>query len=115
MFNEAFWFMYAIGVVGYLKTLCTIVAALCGLVGVISLIMCTEEDDKDKVSRFLRFARIWAATCVAALLIAISIPTATSLYAGAGQYVAQASELDQTLLSLKDLLDQKIEELSESE
>ena len=47
MFNEAFWFMYAVGVVGYLKVLFSIIAGLCGLVGTIALILCTENDDKD--------------------------------------------------------------------
>ena len=45
--------------------------------------------------------------------LAFFAPSENAMYAGAGQYVAEATELDDTLIGLKDIIDQKIEELGE--
>ena len=110
MINEAFWFFYMVGIVDGLSAVFIVGAILSACVTIYSL-LCASIDGYDMTKVFK-----WCVPGVVLLtLLAIAVPPKEALYAGAGQYIAEAGELDQTLLGLKDLLDQKIAELSESE
>jgi len=106
MFNEAFWFFYWVGVVGYLTTFFSILGAVSGIVAI--FVGSTWVFDREKR------AKPWfiSLSIVGVLFISLAIltPTTTAMYAGAGQHVAQMTEVDETLLRLKELVDAKIEE-----
>lgn len=113
MINEAFWFFYWVDVCGVAKDL-----FFFGGIG-IAVLLCVplgfiyedaHEEEKKQVAKFTKKA---AAILSCAILIGILIPPKQAFYAGAAQYVGEATEIDQMLLNLKTLLDQKIEELQE--
>ncbi len=115
MINEAFWFFYLVAIANSLENLFGIV----GIVGIVVALFAVgighappKESWVDSLTQKLRWILPVFAVCV---LVSVLMPPKEAFYAGAGQYVVEASETDQTLLNLKGLLDKKIEELSESE
>jgi len=106
MFNEAFWFFYMVEVVTRIATISVIiVAAIIIIGGIFSMVWLCEENDPNIIKRFWK---ICGPILVAAIVIAMFTPPKEALYAGAGQYAIEATETDQTLLKLKELVDQKI-------
>ena len=112
MFNEAFWFFYWVGLAGSLTEVFIGLAILTGFSSLFIAGMAFIED-AEWAKRAL--PRVVVPIFFGSLFMAVIIPSETALYAGAGQYVAEAGEIDETIISLKKLLDQKIAELSESE
>lgn len=111
MFNEAFWFFYWINVVGNISFFLGAIAILSLLALTLSVgFIFIEEDAKAK-----KLAKILVAVFLLCGLGSSLMPPEDAFYAGATQYVAEAVELDDTLVSLKNLVDEKIEELSSAE
>ena len=108
MFNEAFWFFYWVAVVSVATELFAIFG---GLTTVASLIFNYGYRVEDEES-WGRAAKVLPIIATVFILTAIFLPSERALYAGAGQYIAESTEIDETLLSLKDILDDKIAELS---
>lgn len=122
MINEAFWFFYLVGLIDKLDNLLLISIITGTLSGLfVVLYFAIEREDcyggkdgeklKAQIATAQRIAKIWVIAVLSIALITFFVPTKESLYAGAGQYVTEATELDQTMLQLKDILDEKIEEL----
>ena len=109
MFNEAFWFMYWVSVADSISTIFGIVGAILVIASIFACGCWLCDDDENAKRPTIVFGAI------AGLLISISIatPPTAAFYAGAGQYIAESAELDDTLINLKVLLDAKIEELTE--
>lgn len=109
MFNEAFWFFYWVEICKGLKFL----LFFCGGLGtIISLIVgAVSYEDDPRISKFLLSRMLPLGVLV--ILLGVAVPPPSAFYAGAGQYVTEYTELDTTLLKLKEVVDQKIEELSE--
>ncbi len=112
MFNEAFWFFYWVGVVGD-------ISAALGAIFVITLIAAgfwafigaMQVDCNDmKPETYKKGLKLFVLVACVCFAIDIVVPNENALYAGAGQYVAESTEIDDTLLKLKDLIDKKIEE-----
>lgn len=112
MFNEAFWFFYLVDLVGGLTALAIVIAGFAGIVTFVMLLISALEESWDIWNQW-RFTLI--ISFISAILFAILIPSETTLYVGAGQYVVEATEIDDTLLLLKEAIDQRIEELVETE
>lgn len=110
MLNNAFWFFYWVDALAAFTVLSGVITGVSGFLIVIFGVGAMIESD----AKILRFAwRALPVFCVATLLV-IFIPSRTAMYAGAGQYVAEVTEVDDTLLQLKELIDQRIaEELEE--
>jgi len=106
MFNEAFWFFYWVGVVEYITVFFTAVSCVFGFIGFAGLVGWLADG-----MRGYKWPSIilLSVACVLVLSV-IFIPTTAALYAGAGQYVGESVEVDETLLRLKELVDAKIEE-----
>ena len=109
MFNETFWFFYWINVAGNIVGFAVAITAVMVLAGVVCLFIGECEDDKQ--------VRRWTwqrclPVAVSAFLIATFIPPAESFYGGATQYLGTTTELDETLINLKGLVDQKILDLT---
>ena len=108
MFNEAFWFFYLVGMVeefdftvGFVCLVTLLGSVFTGLYGFV-------EDDK----KAIKIARRLLIVFLSAASIAILVPSKESLYAGAAQYVGEATEVDETLIRLKGLLDEKLNGLA---
>lgn len=115
MFNEAFWFFYAVGLVTSFSAyvfLYTVVGIL-GFLG--AGVFLSEQDYDTREREWPKFAKTFKKFFIsvfALMLITFFIPNENALYAGAGQYVAESAEIDETLMKLKDAIDLKIEELT---
>lgn len=107
MFNEAFWFFYWVSVVTTLSVIFSVTAAL-GIFFGAFLKGCYHFDNEESALKPSNWLLTIGAIC---LIGSIFIPPEEALYAGAGQYVIEATETDETLLRLKDIIDEKIEEL----
>ena len=107
MFGEAFWFMYLVGLVGSVASTAVAIAIAGSVVTMLVFVIAAVEES----TKLLRVAkrRLLPIVLVAAI-IAVFIPQPVALYAGAGQYVVESTELDDTLLNLKKLIDDKIKE-----
>ena len=113
MFNEAFWFFYAISVVEDLAILFTILSAG-SIMGIIASFIAAGDYTmgKEGTKEALKFAKRFAISAVIFIPLAIAVPSKESFYAGAGQYVAESAELDETLMQLKKAIDKKVEKLN---
>lgn len=110
MFNEAFWLFYMIGLSDMIRGNAFAIALLLGLIGGIGITFVWTEVCEKTGKRLTWLLGIF---CTVLMVAGVFMPSKEALYAGAGQYVAEATELDDTLRSLKTLLDQKIEALIE--
>lgn len=113
MFNEAFWFFYLVSLTGSFEVFFMIVGVLgiiASLIAWIIAYVAPKENWADSYSKKLRWILPSFVLCV---LMSMLMPPKEAFYAGAGQYVVEASETDQTLMNLKNLLDKKIEELAD--
>ncbi len=108
MFNEAFWFFYWVGLVNAAGIIFGVFAMLT-LIAAMFTGGCWFIDGHEGAKKPFRILSILG---VIFLFVAIAIPSQTAMYAGAGQYVAEATEIDATLLKLKEALDAKLEELA---
>lgn len=106
MFNEAFWFFYWVGVIEYLTAFFTVIAIVSTFTMLITGIAWIIDDEKPAKPWFIGALVV----TFLAFTFAMMTPTTTALYAGAGQHVAQTTDVDETLLRLKELVDAKIEE-----
>jgi hypothetical protein len=101
--------MYLVDMLTALKIVASLGATLSGI-GTGVLFVTVFFDDVEAMRKtFFYMLSLFIAT----LIIAIGTPTRTAMYAGAAQYVVEATEVDDTLLSLKRLIDQKIEEATQ--
>lgn len=111
MFNEAFWFFYWVNVVAGISSVFHILAGVTAVGAIMCFgpgyTECREEDEACWLNRG-KWLSIGAATL---LTLSFLIPPEEAFYAGAGQYVAESAELDETLLKLKEAIDEKIEDL----
>lgn len=105
MFNEAFMFFWLVSVVENIVGVFVIFAILCAGIGA----FCAMEFEAYKSGVTFIIGSLFFIVC------AVVTPPKESFYAGAAQYVGEAGELDQTLIDLKKLLDQKIAELADEE
>ena len=117
MINEAFWFFYIVGLVGSVAPLVAILTLINVCALAIMGLMCDNygEPKKRATARFQRLYPRMVGINIFIILVAFITPSKTALYAGAGQYVVQTTEIDDTLLQLKNILDTKIAELTETE
>lgn len=119
MFNEAFWFFYWVGIVGALRTLASVFIAVGLVASIISFafidIDMYGDERKSAIRNLKRWFKRFSIAALSLGAVAFLAPTEEALYAGAGQYVAEGAELDETLLRLKKLIDKKIYELEQAE
>jgi len=108
MFNEAFWFFYWVGVVDTLPSFFNITALLCTIGAALSFPLYYVEDIKGAK----KWHYLGPLMVLALALASIFTPTEKAMYAGATYYVVEAVELDDTLIQLKSILDDKIIELT---
>jgi len=109
MFNEAFWFFYWVGVVDTLPTFLNVALLLTCIGSVLSFPLYYAEDIKGAK----KWNYIGPVMALFFALCSILTPTEKAMYAGATYYVVEAVELDDTLIQLKSILDDKITELTE--
>jgi hypothetical protein len=112
MVNEAFMFFWLVSLVEALVVICVLGSFVTLVACLFYATYADEIEDATGASLPSAAKRLGAAT-VLLWLVAALIPPTESFYAGAGQYVAESAELDETLLQLKDVIDQKIAELAE--
>ena len=105
MFNEAFWFFYLVNVAGNIAVICFLIAIVTGVASVVTWAIVFDGDKELKP-----LAKVLVIIAVSCVTIATLAPNERALYAGACQYVAETAEVDETLLRLKKLIDQKIDE-----
>ena len=108
MFNETFWFFYLISVTSSIAVMAVIIFVVAFLIALIVTIGSTLEGDFKSVAPALK--RIVLPILICSGLLAIFMPPESAFYGGATQYVAQSTEIDDTLINLKELIDQKIGE-----
>ena len=109
MFNEAFWFFYWVGVVGALDDALFALIVVVVIGTAFSFPLYYIED----IKQAKKWHTLGPVLAVVLTLAIVFLPSKDALYAGAGQYVAETTEVDDTLLKLKALIDKKIEEAAE--
>lgn len=114
MFNEAFMFFYLISLVTSLSCVAVVVMVLCGIATVITTIVAgataESEHEKQAHENAKSLLRKFFPTALLCLAVVVLTPPKEAFYAGAGQYVIEATEIDGTIMQLKEILDQKIAE-----
>lgn len=117
-FNEAFWLVYFADVLTEVRVMSAILLVL-GIVGIFVILIATDTSYKSGATKaeyeYLR--KKYISRLVAGMLVCFLVgtvtPSRTAIYAGAAQYVVEVTEVDATVMTLKQLLDSKIEELGE--
>lgn len=117
IFNEAFWFFYLVGIVnGLSQTLqFAVVLNTLALFGLLIAVLNTIEygsGDKD-FQIAVKWSKRAAISLAIIITLLVAIPSKEALYAGAGQYAVEATEVNDTLIRLKKLVDQRIAEETE--
>lgn len=107
MFNEVFLFFYAIKLINSISFMAGAVAISAITGYVITAFACALEDDFSYIKKLLEDTRAYFITAIALLIL---LPSEEAMYAGAGYYVAEQTEVTDTLLMLKEAVDQKLEE-----
>ncbi len=115
MFNEAFWFFYLVSVVEGLVMSAVIVASFSTFGVVACIFYLTDPWDNDAKNKAIQLMKRFIMVVCISTSIAIFTPKPLAFYAGAGQYVGESVELDDTLLNLKKVVDEKVEELLKEE
>ncbi len=127
MFNEAFWFFYALDVLGSLRIILWSTAVIAAIVfcgATVAQLVCTAESEDTggyrRAESWLPWANAWGrlrrfTAIVFAVCAPISIfaPGTEALLAGGGQYVAEEAELEDTLVRLRDLINMRLDEMLE--
>jgi hypothetical protein len=119
MFNEVFLFFYLVSVLTSLTASITylIVGVIILMIAYIVLgaIYISDEVPRDEVpaawDRYRSRIKTAVVTILLLSLATILIPNEKALYAGAGYYVAEQTEVTDSLMQLKDVVDARIEEL----
>ncbi len=111
MFNSAFLLMYIVGLVGFLTPVLACAAGLITMLAAGWYIGFCDAKGDDRI-RGMSSCRTYVLIATLLWIFAAAIPSTTSLYAGAGQYVVEVAEIDDTLIGLRDLIDAKITELT---
>lgn len=116
MVNEAFWFFYLVSLSNTATIFFGVLAALTLFVSlVVGINLYCDATDAQEERIGLRFLKVGVPIGLVFLLISSAIPPKEAYYAGAGQHVAESTEVDHTLLQLKQVLDKRIaEELGDS-
>lgn len=108
MFNEAFWFFYLVSIAENVSFICGVVIIVAMLaLSVCAIYIAAEEDWALPLA-----GKTFLPILIVASLIGTFVPSKDALYAGAAQYVGESVEVDQTLLRLKEVIDERIEELA---
>ena len=110
MFNEAFWFFYWMDFAGSIKGILMFVPGVVLVLAMIGTVLTQDLWDSDEGEKFWGLWKAVGIPLAIIFFVGSFIPSERSFYAGAGQYVAESAEIDDTLLKLKDLIDQKIAE-----
>ena len=107
MFNEAFWFFYLVDVVGAIRVPLGVGGYI--LVGY-SAFVAYAGAIEGYFKRPLFKKSVFRAIIIggAMILTASFLPTERALLAGGAQYAVEATNADETLLRLKELLDKKL-------
>ena len=111
LFNEAFWFFYMVEKFDALPGVAA-GAFMVGLFVAVAFCMFTECKDDNLNAVFIKWIRRYSVFVAVLAICAILAPPPIAFYAGAGQYVGEVAELDETLLKVKKLVDAKLDELS---
>jgi hypothetical protein len=106
MFNEAFWFFYWVNVVEYLTIFLTTLGIASAFGAFVAFGIWIFEEKKEARPYFISVTIF----CVLCFFLAMFTPSTKALYAGAGQYIGETTEVDETLIRLKNLIDEKIDE-----
>ena len=112
MFNSAFLLMYLVGIVGFITPVLAVAAAIITALAIGWYIAFCDENNTNERIRGMATCRNYVLIAAFVWLLAAAVPSKIALYAGAGQYIAEVAELDDTLLGLKDLIDAKVNELT---
>jgi len=111
MINEAFWFFYWISMIERLPHIfgASVIAGVLALIVYGAAAAEVSYPLGTKTFKRMGIAYIWYISILVLLLIVA--PSTNALYAGAAQYGIEVTELDDTLLTLKEVVDLKVEEL----
>ena len=109
MFNETFWFFYWVNVASGLAALAVSVFILTMIATGFAVFFAGLEEELDTVKPWLK--KLALPLLIGSAVLAVFMPPEEAFYGGATQYVAQSTELDDTLLKLKSLVDAKLEQL----
>lgn len=112
MFNSAFLLMYLIGIVGYITPILTAAACLVIVLAGGWYIGFCDESNLEERQQGMGTCRTYVILASILFILAAAVPSKIALYAGAGQYVVEVAEIDDTLIGLRDLIDAKITELT---
>ena len=111
LFNEAFWFFYMVEKFDALPGFAA-GAFFVGLFAAVGFGMFTEYEDDRLNAIFVKWIKRYYTVVAVIAICAVLAPPPVAFYAGAGQYVGEAAELDETLLKVKKLVDAKLEEMA---
>jgi hypothetical protein len=111
MINEAFWLVYLANTFSSLAFALGLLAVVMGAFSAVVVGVYVIEEAEPPP------AFLWRVLAAAALagLVAVALPTKEAFYAGSAQYVVELTEIDESALALKKMLDAKIEELGAAE
>lgn len=109
MFNDVFWFMYLVGLADKMSGESVVVFAFVLIVTFIGYLAVCAESNKEFKEIFSP-VKWWVGLFVLYSLLVALFPEKEALYAGAGWYVAEETEVTDTMLDLKRLIDQRIAE-----
>lgn len=111
MINEAFWIVYLAGACESLSIICTLVIFVSFLIATGCFIFSLDDLASDEeLAQRRKGSRVMAVVTAVSAMIGTAIPSSTAVYAGAAQYVAEASEVGETLELLKEAIDEKLRE-----
>lgn len=105
MFNEAFWFFYMVSIVSNIGAVFVALGFIGLIWGLVGFFLWLDSECT------WRHALLGLLTALFFTTLFILTPPEEAFYAGAGQYVAESAEIDETLLKLKDAIDAKIDNL----
>ena len=94
MLNASFWLMYFVGLVGFITPILTGIAVITAICSIVWFIGGTEEPRETRDERWA-LARTFLTASIVIIIIASALPSQMSLYAGAGQYVVETTEIDE--------------------
>lgn len=116
MFNEAFWVFYLAGISQKLEVTAYCFIWLAVIVTVFfGMWVVNERPNKDSLSAAKKYmVRVWA-SCGVVVTACFFFPSEDAIYAGATQSVIEYAEVDDTLVLLKEALDEKLEEIGGKE
>lgn len=107
MINETFWFFYLVELVNRVSIIGGVLMVASAF-GIVVALMVYEDAYGDDVKTALKWMKRSLVVLILSTIVTVFTPTEKAFYGGTAQYVVEIAEVDDTLLALKELIDEKI-------